>query len=118
IIYLKSLYEIHQRLIPVMHSTPEQRHYSRLSVNFSVSIELANQKRIEATAVNIGQGGMLLRGVSDASLSRLDDVNIHLPLNHNYNSFIIAAKVTRIKGNEIGLFFYSDPSEYLQESLN
>ncbi|MCU7799630.1 MAG: PilZ domain-containing protein [gamma proteobacterium symbiont of Lucinoma myriamae] len=101
-----------------MHSTPEQRHYSRLSVNFSVSIELANQKRIEATAVNIGQGGMLLRGVSDASLSRLDDVNIHLPLNHNYNSFIIAAKVTRIKGNEIGLFFYSDPSEYLQESLN
>ncbi|NOQ79617.1 MAG: hypothetical protein GQ546_09480 [Gammaproteobacteria bacterium] len=101
-----------------MHSTPEQRQYSRLSVNFSVSIELANQKRIKGTAVNIGQGGMLLSGVSGASLSKLEDVNIHLPLNHNRNSFVIAAKVTRIEGNQVGLFFYSDPSEYLQESLN
>ena len=101
-----------------MHSTREQRQYSRISVNFPVSIELSSQKRAKGTAVNIGKGGMLLDGVSGVSLSKLDDVNIHLPLNHNQNNFIIAAKVTRVNGNQIGLFFYSDPSEYLQELVN
>lgn len=100
-----------------MH-THEQRQHSRLSVNFLVSIELINQKRAKGTAVNIGKGGMLLQDVSGASLSKLDDVNIHLPLNHNLNNFIIAAKVTRVNGNQIGLFFFSDPSEYLQELVN
>lgn len=101
-----------------MHSTNEQRQYSRLNVSFPVSIELSNQKHAEGTAVNIGKGGMLLNNVSGASLSKLDDVNIHLPVNHNQNSFIIAAKVTRVNGKQIGLFFYSDPSEYLQEIFN
>jgi len=101
-----------------MHSTHEKRQYSRISVNFPVSIGLSNQNRAKGTAVNIGKGGMLLDGVSGVSLSKLDDVNIHLPLNHNQNNFIIAAKVTRVNGRQIGLFFYSDPSEYLQELAN
>ncbi|MCU7939309.1 MAG: PilZ domain-containing protein [gamma proteobacterium symbiont of Bathyaustriella thionipta] len=101
-----------------MYSSHEHRQNNRISVNFPVSIELANQKRAKGTAVNIGQGGMMLSNVSGASLSKLDDVNIHLPLNHNQNSFVIAAKVTRVNGSQIGLFFYSDPSEYLQESFN
>lgn len=101
-----------------MQSTHEQRQYGRLSVSFPVSIELSNQTRIEGTAVNIGQGGMLLSLVSDTSLSKLDDVNIHLPVSQYHNSFIIAAKVTRVNGSRIGLFFYSDPSEYLQDIAN
>ena len=73
---------------------------------------------LQGFTCNIGKGGMLLQDVSGASLSKLDDVNIHLPLNHNQNNFIIAAKVTRVNGNQIGLFFFSDPSEYLQELVN
>ena len=101
-----------------MHDTHNKRQYKRMNVSFPVNIELANQKYAKGTAVNIGQGGMLLTDVSGASLSKLDDVNIHLPLNHNQNNYTIAAKVTRVNGSEIGLFFYSDPSDYLQDSLN
>ena len=98
-----------------MPNTPEQRQFSRTSVSFPVSIELPNRKRAKATAVNIGQGGMLVKGVSGISFSRLDDVNVYLPIDEKQNSvFTIAAKVTRIKGSEMGLFFYSDPSEFLQ----
>lgn len=113
-----TMIKIHQGLLSVMHSSHEQRQSSRFNVNFPVSIELSNQQSARGTAVNIGKGGMLLSNVSGAPINKLDDVNIHLPLNHNQNSFIIAAKVTRVNGSEIGLFFYSDPSEYLQESLN
>lgn len=101
-----------------MHSAHEKRECSRISVNFPVSIELSNQKRAKGTAINIGQGGMLLDHVSGAVLSKLDDINLYLPINHSQNSFIIAAKVTRIEGSQIGLFFYSDPSEYIQETLS
>ena len=101
----------------IMQRSSEKREYARLSVNFPVSIELPNRKRAKAIAINIGQGGMLVDCVSEASFSKLDDVNIYLPINHNQNSYAIAAKVTRVQGNQIGLFFYTDPSEYLQESL-
>ncbi len=98
-----------------MPNIPEQRQFSRTSVSFPVSIELPNRKRAKATAVNIGQGGMLVRGVSGVNFSRLDDVNIYLPIDEKQNSvYTIAAKVTRITGSEMGLFFYSDPSEFLQ----
>ncbi len=98
-----------------MLDNQEQRQYSRANVSFPVSIELPNRKRAKAIAVNIGQGGMLVKGVSGIRFSRLDDVNVYLPIDEKLNSvFTIAAKVTRIKGNEMGLFFYSDPTEFLQ----
>lgn len=95
----------------------EKREYARISVSFPVSIELPNRKRAKAVAVNIGQGGMLVDCVSGVNVSKLDDVNLYLPINHNQNSYAIAAKVTRVQGNKVGLFFYTDPSEYIQESL-
>ena len=101
-----------------MHSTHNKREYLRTSVNFPVQIELSNQTRAKGTAINIGKGGMLLDNVSGAVFSKLDDVNLYLPINHSQNSFAIAAKVTRIKGSQIGLFFYSDPSEYLHETIS
>lgn len=101
-----------------MHSTQEKREYSRISVNFPVNIELSNQRRTQGTAINIGQGGMLLECTSETIFSKLDDVNLYLPVNHSQNSFAIAAKITRVDGSLIGLFFYSDPSEYLQETLD
>lgn len=95
--------------------TQEQRQYSRTTVSFPVHIELPNRKRAKATAVNIGQGGMLVKGVSGVSFSKLDDVNVYLPIDKKQSSvFTIAAKVTRVQGSELGLFFYSDPSEFLQ----
>lgn len=101
-----------------MHSAHDKREYSRTSVNFPVSIELSDQRQANGIAVNIGKGGMLLDSVSGATFCKLDDVNLYLPLNHNQNSFTIAAKITRVEGNQIGVFFYSDPSEYLQETLD
>ncbi len=101
-----------------MHSTHEKRECSRISVSFPVSIELANQKQARGIAVNIGQGGMLLECTSGTVFAKMDDVNLYLPYNHNLGNFIIAAKVTRVDGSQIGLFFYSDPSEYLQEALS
>lgn len=100
-----------------MHSTHNKREYSRISVSFPVNIELPDQRHAKGTAVNIGKGGMLLENVSGAVFSKLDDVNLYLPINQSQNSFAIAAKITRIEGSQIGLFFYSDPSEYLQETL-
>lgn len=99
-----------------MHSTHDKREYSRTRVSFPVNIELSNQRLAKGTAINIGQGGMLLENVSGATLNKLDDVNLYLPINHSQNSFAIAAKVTRVNNGQIGLFFYSDPSEYLQEA--
>ena len=101
-----------------MHSTHDKRENSRISVSFPVRIELSDQRRANGIAINIGKGGMLLDSVSGATFSKLDDVNLYLPLNHNQNSFTIAAKIIRVEGNQIGLFFYSDPSEYLQETLD
>ncbi len=100
-----------------MSHAHEKREYVRNSVNFPVSIELPNREPAKAVAVNIGQGGMLLDCLSSASFSRLEDVNLHLPINQNQNSYAIAAKITRIQDNQISLFFYSDPSEYIQETL-
>lgn len=100
-----------------MPQTNEQREYTRISVDFPVSIELPNQQRAKALAINIGQGGMLVKCISESSFSKLDDVNLYLPINHNQNNYAIAAKVTRVDGSKIGLFFYSDPSEYIQEIL-
>ncbi len=98
-----------------MSNSHEQRQYSRVNVSFPVSIELPNQNRARATAVNIGQGGMLIKDISGLSFSKLDDVNIYLPIDNKQNSvYTIAAKVTRVQDNEMGLFFYSDPSEFLQ----
>ncbi|MCP3849399.1 MAG: PilZ domain-containing protein [Gammaproteobacteria bacterium] len=101
-----------------MHTSHDKREYRRHCVNFPVSIELANQHRAKGTAINIGQGGMLIDNVSGASINKMDDVNLHLPINHSQNSFIISAKITRIKGGQVGFFFYSDPSEYIQEALD
>ncbi|MCW8930946.1 MAG: PilZ domain-containing protein [Gammaproteobacteria bacterium] len=101
-----------------MPLTHDKRACSRIRVNFPVSIELSNQKTAKGTAINIGQGGMLLDHVSGATFSKLDDVNLYLPINHSKNSFAIAAKITRIEGSQIGLFFYSDPSEYLLEAID
>ncbi len=101
-----------------MHAAHDKREYSRTHVNFPVSIELSNQRQAKATAINIGKGGMLIEHVSGAVLNKLDDVNLYLPINHSQNSFAIAAKVTRVNDGQIGLFFYSDPSEYLQEALD
>jgi len=101
-----------------MYHAHENRESVRTRVNFPVSIELPNRKLAKAVAVNIGKGGILLDCVSSASFSKLEDVNLYLPINHNQNSYAIAAKITRIQGNKISLFFYSDPSEYLQESLD
>ncbi len=101
-----------------MHSTHDKREYSRVSVSFSLSIELSNQRQAKGVAINIGQGGMLLECTSGTAFSKLDDVNLYLPYNHNQGNFAIAAKVTRVNGSQIGLFFYSDPSEYLQETLS
>jgi hypothetical protein len=95
-----------------------KREYSRTCVSFTVGIELANGQRAKGTAINIGRGGMLLDKVSGIVLSKLDDVNLYLPINHSQNSFSIAAKVTRVNEGQIGLFFYSDPSEYLQEAFD
>ena len=100
-----------------MPSNSDKREYSRISVSFPVSIELPNRKRTKAVAINIGQGGMLVSCSSGSSFSKLDDVNLYLPINHNQNNYAIAAKVTRVQGNKVGLFFYSDPSEYIQEAL-
>ena len=100
-----------------MPSYRDKREYSRINVSFPVSIELPNRKRAKAVAINIGQGGMLVNCSSGSSFSKLDDVNLYLPINHNQNNYAIAAKVTRVQGNKVGLFFYSDPSEYLQETL-
>lgn len=101
-----------------MHHQHEKREFTRVSVNFTLSVELPNRKRAKATALNIGRGGMLIQCTSSTNFSKLDDVNLYLPINHNQNSYAIAAKVTRIQGNKIGLFFYSDPSDYLQETFN
>lgn len=101
-----------------MQHSSEKREYARIRVSFPVSIELPNRKRAKAVAVNIGQGGMLVDCVSGASFSKLDDVNLYLPINQNQNSYAIAAKVTRVHGSMIGLFFYTDPSEYIQGSLH
>jgi hypothetical protein len=100
-----------------MSRVNEKREYSRYNVDFPVSIELSNRKRVTGYAINIGQGGMLIQQVSDARISKLDDVNLYLPINHNQNNYAIAAKVTRVNGDRIGLFFYSDPTEYLEEAL-
>jgi len=101
-----------------MHTSHDKREYHRRCVNFPVSIELANQKRAKGTAINIGQGGMLIDNISGASFNKLDDVNLHLPISQSQNSFIISAKITRIKDGQVGLFFYSDPSEYIQEAFD
>lgn len=101
-----------------MSHANDKREFSRIRVSFPVSIELPNQKLAEGNAVNIGQGGMLISCSSGNIFSKLDDVNLYLPFNHNQNKYAIAAKVTRIQGNNIGLFFYSDPTEYLQEALS
>ena len=98
-----------------MHSYQNKRECSRITVNFPVNIELSDQKQAKGTAVNIGKGGILLEKVSGAKLSKLDDVDLHLPISRSQNNFTITAKVTRVNGSQIGLFFYSDPSEYLQE---
>ena len=98
-----------------MPPSHEQREYHRTAVNFPVNIELPNRKRARAMAINIGKGGMLLKHVSGASFTKLDDVNLYLPINHNQNSYAIAAKVTRVEGNIIGIFFFSDPSDYISE---
>lgn len=100
-----------------MSSTHEKRGFARTRVSFPVSIELANSKKVPAVAINIGKGGMLLNCDSGTSFSKLDDVNLYLPINHNKNSYTIAAKVTRVQGNNIGLFFYSDPSNYLNDMI-
>ena len=100
-----------------MQSNRDKREYSRIKVSFPVSIELPNRKRTQAVAMNIGQGGMLVNCSSGSFFSKLDDVNLYLPMNHNQNNYAIAAKVTRVQGNKVGLFFYSDPSEYIQEAL-
>lgn len=101
-----------------MHHSNDKRECQRTPVNFPVNIELSNQKRAKGTAINIGKGGMLLGNVSGAVFSKLDDVNLYLPINHSQNSYAIAAKIIRVSGGQIGLFFYSDPTEYLQESLS
>ena len=95
-----------------------KREHFRTNVDFPVGIELPNQERINATAINIGKGGMLLDCSAHEHFSKLDDVNLHLPLNHNQNNYAISAKITYIKDNQIGLFFYSDPSEYLEKVIN
>jgi len=101
-----------------MNTSHEKRGSLRIEVNFSVSIELPNKKRINATAINIGKGGMLIDCVSSVFFSKLDDVNLYLPINHNKNNYAIAAKITHIIDSKIGLFFYSDPSDYLSEMLS
>ena len=98
-----------------MPPSHEKREYHRTVVNFPVNIELPNRKKARAVAINIGKGGMLLKHVSGANFNKLDDVNLYLPINHNQNSYAIAAKVTRVEGNIIGLFFYSDPSDYISD---
>ncbi len=56
---------------------------------------------------------MLVKGVSGVNFSRLDDVNVYLPIDKKQNSvFTIAAKVTRIKGSEMGLFFTPIPQNF------
>ena len=98
-----------------MLETNNKRTHFRTSVNFPISIELSNQERIDATAINIGKGGMLINCPTHNYCSKMDDVNLHLPLNHNQNNYSISAKITHIDGSQIGLFFYSDPSEYLEK---
>lgn len=100
-----------------MQKTYNKRVHFRIRVNFPVSIELPDQERIDAIAINIGQGGMLLDCKTHGHLSNLDDVNLHLPLNHNQNNYAISAKITHIKDSRIGLFFYSDPSEYIEKAV-
>ncbi len=101
-----------------MQNNQDKRQYQRTHINIPIRIELDDQKHANAIAVNIGQGGMLIKSVSGAAIAKLDDVELHLPLNHKQNNFIITAKVIRINGDHIGLFFYSNPAEYLQELLN
>jgi len=101
-----------------MQQTNNKREHFRTKVNFPVSIELPNQDRSDAIAVNIGKGGMLLNCDGTENFSKLDDVNLHLPLNHNQNNYAISAKITYINNNQIGLFFYSDPTEYLEKAFN
>ena len=100
-----------------MQQRYNKRKHFRAKVSFPLSIELANQERTTAMAVNIGQGGMLLECPEYELFSKLDDVNLYLPLEHKQNSYTISAKITHIKDNEIGLFFYSDPTEYLEKTL-
>ena len=101
-----------------MNTSHEKRNSLRIEVNFSVSIELPNKKQIKAIAINIGKGGMLVDCASSVFLSQLDDVNLYLPINHNQNNYAIAAKITHINDSKIGLFFYSDPSDYISELLS
>ena len=98
-----------------MQQSYNKREHFRTSVNFPVSIELPNQERINAIAINIGKGGMLLDCTAHDHFSKLDNVSLHLPLNHNQNNYAISARITHIKNNQIGLFFCSDPSEYLEK---
>lgn len=100
-----------------MLQTQNKREYFRTKVNFPVSIELSNQERIDAIAVNIGKGGMLIRCTAYDHFSKMDDVNLHLPLNHKQNNYAITAKITHVKDSQIGLFFYSDPSEYIEKAV-
>ena len=100
-----------------MQQTHNKREHFRTKVNFPISIELGNQERTDATAINIGKGGMLVNCTAYENLSKLDNVNLHLPLNHNQNNYAISAKITHIKNNQIGLFFSSDPSEYLEQAV-
>ncbi|MCU7833784.1 MAG: PilZ domain-containing protein [gamma proteobacterium symbiont of Taylorina sp.] len=101
-----------------MQQTYNKREHFRTKVNFPISIELPNQERSDAIAVNIGNGGMLVDCNTSKHFSKLDDVNLHLPLNKNQNNYAISAKITYIKNNQIGLFFYSDPSEYLEKAFS
>lgn len=98
-----------------MQQSYNKREHFRTSVNFPVSIELPNQERINAIAINIGKGGMLLNCAAHEHFSKLDNVSLHLPLNHNQNNYAISARITHIKKNQISLFFCSDPSEYLEK---
>ena len=100
-----------------MQQTHNKREHFRTKVNFPISIELANQERTDAIAINIGKGGMLVDCTAHDILSKLDDCVLHLPLNHNQNNYAISAKITHIKNNQIGLFFSSDPSEYLEQAV-
>ncbi len=100
-----------------MQQTHNKREHFRTKVNFPISIELENQERTNAIAINIGKGGMLVDCTAHDNFSKLDNCVLHLPLNHNQNNYAISAKITYIKNNQIGLFFSSDPSEYLEQAV-
>lgn len=95
----------------------EKRSHHRISTNFAIELELANRQITKGTAINIGQGGMLLKSDAGRKISRLDDVLVYLPIHQGQSNYMIPAMVTRVNKNEIGLFFYKDPSDYIENYL-